>query len=397
MGRAQLADDNQWVTILDWLRRPRRKADRTSELARQLEQVRALMDAGHAVNSARELDEVLQTILDRAVGLLEASTGSVMLRDDDELVVVAAYGNDRALHQRVQIGDAIAGRVAIARRPQLIKGAASPSLYPGLPLKTSTPNSGMSVPMIDRGELVGVINVGVTGARVFTSEDVDLLCAFGELAATAIAKTRLYEAARRATAELAYTATHDALTSLANRTLLADRINGSIRDAAGLPTRGALLFIDIDDFKSINDAYGHAGGDGVLRVFAGRLRTISPVGATPARVGGDELALFLPDVEAAREAEAAAARTVEAARPAMAIDGSDICVTVSVGVAMTGVHGDSYAELMNAADLALYEAKRAGKDCWRMSGDDHPRESGPTVPRPRAHREETAGGAHVGG
>jgi diguanylate cyclase (GGDEF)-like protein len=382
------------VRLLDGLRLHRRQLARTRDLAHQLEQVRALMDAGHAVNSARELDEVLQTILNRAVGLLEASTGSVMLRDGDELVVVAASGNTRALHRRVQIGDAIAGRVAIARRPQLISGTASAAHFPGLPDKSCSPNSGMSVPMIDRGELVGVLNVGATGARVFTGDDVDLLCGFGELAATAIAKARLYEAARRATAELAYSATHDSLTSLANRSLLADRITDAIRDTVGLTTQGALLFIDVDDFKGVNDVYGHVGGDEVLRLVARRLRTASPVGATPARVGGDELALFVPDVTDGAEAEAVATRVVAAARPPMTVDGHDVSVTVSVGLALAGRHGGSYAELMSAADQALYEAKRDGKDCWRMSSYQ-PTDAPTDIPRPRGHRSDATGGAQV--
>jgi diguanylate cyclase (GGDEF)-like protein len=382
------------VRLLDGFRLHRRQMARTRELAHQLEQVRALMDAGHAVNSARDLDEVLQTILDRAVGLLEASTGSVMLRDGDELVVVAAYGNTRALHQRVQIGDAIAGRVAIARRPQLISGTASAARFPGLPDKSRTPSSGMSVPMIDRGELVGVLNVGASGARVFTGDDVDLLCGFGELTATAIAKARLYEAARRATAELAYSATHDSLTSLANRSLLADRITETIRDTVGLTARGALLFIDIDDFKGVNDVYGHAGGDEVLWLVARRLRSTCPVGGTPARVGGDELALFVPDITDGAEAEAVAANVVAAARPPVTVNGREMSVTVSVGVALAGRHGSSYAELMSAADHALYEAKRAGKDCWRM-GSYQPSDAPADIPRPRDQRSGATGGAHV--
>jgi diguanylate cyclase (GGDEF)-like protein len=395
MTKDRCGDDDLPVTLLDRFRLLRRQLARTRELAHQLEQVRALMDAGHAVNSARELDEVLQTILNRAVGLLQASTGSVMLRDGDELVVVAAYGNTRALHQRVQIGDAIAGRVAVARRPQLISGTASPAHFPGLPDKSRSPNSGMSVPMIDRGELVGVLNVGATGARVFTGDDVDLLCGFGELAATAIAKARLYEAARRATAQLAYSATHDSLTSLANRTLLADRITDAIRDSAGFAASGALLFIDIDDFKGLNDAYGHAGGDEVLRLVARRLRTACPVGGTPARVGGDELALFVPDITDGAEAEAVATKFVDAARAPMTVDGHPLRVTVSVGIALAGRHGSTYADLMSAADHALYEAKRAGKDCWRMSNGD-PAGPGPhDIPRPRDQRTDLTGGAHV--
>ena len=371
------------MTLFDGLRLHRRQLARTRELARQLQRVRALLEAGRAVNSARELDEVLQTILNRAVSLLNGTTGSVMLRDDEELVVVASWGNDEALHRRVKIGDAISGRVAIARRPQLVVGPASSSHFPGLASRGRSVDSAMSVPMIDRGELVGVLNVGALGARVFSDDDVDLLCAFAEQAATAIAKTRLYEAARRATAELAYSATHDSLTALPNRALLAERIRDSVRDRGTRPVRGALLFIDLDGFKAINDDFGHSAGDEVLCFVASRIRAVSPVGATPARVGGDELALFLPDADDIDEVAKVAETIVRSVRTPLETDMGEIRVTVSVGIALLSRHGSTYPELMNAADSALYEAKRAGKDCWRLCGLRSPEAPDGVIPRQR--------------
>lgn len=362
----------------------RLRSGRTSsaDLGRQLERVRALLDAGRAVNSARELEEVLQTILNRALGLLAASTGSVMLRDGEELVVVAASGNDAAIHQRVKIGAAISGRVASERRPEVITGHVSSLHFPGLDERGTRVDSGLSVPMVDRNELIGVLNVGVLGSRLFNEADVELLSAFAEHAATAIAKTRLYEAARKATAELAYSATHDELTLLPNRALLADRIDSASRDSDGGAVQGALLFVDIDGFKAVNDDYGHGAGDAVLCDVAARMRHVAPVGATPARVGGDELALFVPDVVVAADAEAIATALVESARRPITVVDDQVVVTLSVGIALAAVHGCNYADLMTAADRALYEAKRAGKNCWRMSrpvpltvaGDPQPRQ-----------------------
>jgi diguanylate cyclase (GGDEF)-like protein len=383
------------VTLLDGLRLHRRQLARARELARQLERVRALLEAGRAVNSARELDEVLQTILNRTVSLLDGSTGSVMLRDGDELVVVASWGNDEAMHRTVKIGDAISGRVAVARRPQLVVGPASSSHFPGLAVRGRSVDSAMSVPMIDRGELVGVLNVGVLGARVFSDDDVDLLCAFAEQAATAIAKARLYEAARRATAELAYSATHDSLTSLPNRALLAERIGDNLRDRGPRPARGALLFIDIDGFKAINDAFGHTAGDDVLCFVASRIRAVSPVGATPARVGGDELALFLPDAADIDDVERAAATIVSSVRTPVTTEMGEVAVTVSVGVALLSRNGTTSPELMLAADSALYEAKRAGKDCWRLCGFTHTNGDG-EIPRQRLHLADVSEGSYAG-
>jgi len=378
------------VTLFDGLRLHRRQLARTRELARQLQRVRALLEAGRAVNSARELDEVLQTILNRAVSLLDGTTGSVMLRDGDELLVVASWGNDEAMHRRVKIGDAISGRVAIARRPQLVVGPASSSHFPGLATRGRAVDSAMSVPMIDRGELVGVLNVGALGARVFSADDVDLLCAFAEQAATAIAKTRLYEAARRATAELAYSATHDSLTALPNRALLAERIEDNVRDHGTRHAQGALLFIDIDGFKAINDAFGHQAGDDVLCFVASRIRAVAPIGATPARVGGDELALFLPEGTDIDEIVNVAQTIVSTVRTPVVTSMGEIGVTVSVGIALLDRHGSTYPELMNAADNALYEAKRAGKNCWRLCGPLPTDGPDGGVPRQRRHLSDVS-------
>ena len=383
------------MTLFDGLRLHRRQLARTRELARQLERVRALLEAGRAVNSARELDEVLQTILNRAVHLLGGSTGSVMLRDAEELVVVASWGNDEAMHRRVKIGNAISGRVAVARRPQLVVGPASSDHFPGLAARGRSVDSAMSVPMVDRGELVGVLNVGALGTRVFSDDDVDLLCAFAEQAATAIAKTRLYEAARRATAELAYSATHDSLTSLPNRALLAERISDHVRDRGLYPASGALLFIDIDGFKAINDQFGHTAGDDVLCFVASRIRAVSPVGATPARVGGDELALFLPDAADIDEVERVAETIVSSVRTPVTTGMGEAGVTVSVGIALLNRDGTTYPELMNAADSALYEAKRAGKDCWRLCGFTPPDDPGGGIPRPRRHLFDVSEGFYA--
>jgi len=146
--------------------------------------------------------------------------------------------------------------------------------------------------------------------------------------------------------------------------------------------QGALLFVDIDGFKAVNDDYGHGAGDAVLCDVAARMRHVAPVGATPARVGGDELALFVPDVVVAADAEAIATALVESARRPITVVDDQVVVTLSVGIALAAVHGCNYADLMTAADRALYEAKRAGKNCWRMSrpvpltvaGDPQPRQ-----------------------
>src|SRR5205807_10668465 len=136
--------------------------------------------AGRAVNSVLDLHEVLDVILSSALELLRVETGSVMLieGEDDgaELVAVAARGdNDIVLGSRVGLGESIAGRVAHSREPLLLSGRVDDELYPGHQERIVAPHTAMSVPLVNRGQLLGVINVSSFRERSFDEHDLQLL------------------------------------------------------------------------------------------------------------------------------------------------------------------------------------------------------------------------------
>ncbi|HEU4911964.1 MAG TPA: EAL domain-containing protein [Actinomycetes bacterium] len=160
--------------------------------------------------------------------------------------------------------------------------------------------------------------------------------------------------------QLTHQAFHDALTGLANRALFRDRLGHAMARARGNGSYG-VLFVDLDDFKTVNDSLGHAAGDALLREMTGRLRGCLRDGDTAARLGGDEFAVLLEDVEDDEHcAEIARRLLAEMARP-FEIGDSEVTTGASIGVA-TG-HGASTPEdLMRNADLALYDAKNAGKN-----------------------------------
>src|SRR3954453_11369614 len=176
-------------THLRWrltVSRLRAEHERCELLSEQLRIVSGLHDAGRAVNSARELDHVLQSILAGAVEMLGASTGSVMLRDGEGLLGVAAVGNDRAIGVRVGLGEGIAGQVAANRAPLLINGTASPHSFPGLGPRSTRVHSAVSAPMIESDELIGVLNVGAPSSHKFDDRALNTVSAFAEFAAAAI-------------------------------------------------------------------------------------------------------------------------------------------------------------------------------------------------------------------
>lgn len=167
----------------------------------------------------------------------------------------------------------------------------------------------------------------------------------------------------RAKEEAEAAATHDPLTGLPNRGLLDDRLNRAIAAARRYRHRGAVLFLDLDGFKRINDLFGHAAGDAVLRDVGRCLAGTSRAEDTVARLGGDEFIILLPNLDTRAQAGIFAQKVLERIREAsLGIAGSAPALGVSVGVAVFPDDGDTPDSLLAHADAALYEAKRAGKN-----------------------------------
>ena len=170
-------------------------------------------------------------------------------------------------------------------------------------------------------------------------------------------------------AELERAAWYDALTGLPNRNLLVDRLEQVLARSRRTRQPLALFYLDLDEFKAINDSMGHAAGDTLLRQFAERLRGAVRTSDTVARMSGDEFVVLLEDLREPRDAEAIASNIVEAARREFTIESRVLRVTTSIGIAFT--KGEiSGPELLNRADAALYEAKRAGRDRYHIARTD---------------------------
>ena len=160
--------------------------------------------------------------------------------------------------------------------------------------------------------------------------------------------------------KLSHRAFHDELTGLANRALFLDRMDHALRVARSDADPVVVLFVDLDDFKSVNDALGHGVGDQLLRTIADRIKATSGSGDTPARLGGDEFALLLEDRGGVDRALDVAERLLDGLREPVRLAGYDLAVLASVGVAVAAP-GMTTSSLLRDADIAMYEAKRAGK------------------------------------
>jgi diguanylate cyclase (GGDEF)-like protein/PAS domain S-box-containing protein len=166
--------------------------------------------------------------------------------------------------------------------------------------------------------------------------------------------------------ELKHQAFHDALTGLANRALFRDRLEHALARAARSLTSLAVLFLDLDDFKLVNDTLGHSAGDELLVAVAGRLMGSLRTGDTAARFGGDEFAILLEETNDPQDAYQAAERILADLRPPLWIKDRSVGVHASVGIAYSKVGAEGPAEILQAADVAMYAAKARGKNCYEV-------------------------------
>ncbi len=207
------------------------------------------------------------------------------------------------------------------------------------------------------GRILGSLMVGrgQSDPRLFTEEDQRLLEALAPQVGVTVEKLRLDE-------RINHQAFHDALTGLANRILFADRVVHAL-DRRVEPGRlpAAILFIDLDDFKVVNDSLGHPVGDLLLQGVTRRLRRVVRPFDTVARLGGDEFAVLIEDLAGAEEAVAVAERFLEELTGTFDLQGTAVTIGASVGIAIADRPSMTYDDLLREADVAMYRAKERGK------------------------------------
>jgi len=174
------------------------------------------------------------------------------------------------------------------------------------------------------------------------------------------------EAVERVVVHLSHMVEHDLLTNLPNRSLLADRLVQSILLAKRHGSKLALMFLDIDHFKRINDTMGHAIGDQLLQSVARRLQASVRNSDTVSRHGGDEFVILLPDIGDSQSVIHFAEKLIRSVGEPHLISGQELRVTLSIGISMFPDDGADADVLMHNADLAMYQAKRRGRNSYEL-------------------------------
>ena len=315
---------------------------------------------GDTLSGTHDLDRILTVVLETAMASTRARAGAVLLlgADRTELELAVSQGLDVPSDLRLPVGIGIAGRVAGTGDP--LRGRVGGDLQPGPGEPTAT--TVLAVPLKSSSTVIGVLTLyDREDGEVFADSDLATLRTFTTQATVAVDNVVLHEEAQR----LSIT---DGLTGLWNYRYFSMTIGKEIERAARFSRPLALLLLDLDHFKLVNDVYGHQRGDAVLIELAGRVRGQVRDVDTVARYGGEEFVVILPETD--EEGAVQAAERIRAAvrrRPFGDGDETPLEVTVSVGVAVFPVHGAGSTALLRRADEALYNAKRAGRDTWRLA------------------------------
>ncbi|MEY2474951.1 MAG: hypothetical protein QOG87_266 [Actinomycetota bacterium] len=246
--------------------------------------------------------------------------------------------------------------------------------YHGMPPGHLQVRSYLAVPVVSRsGEVHGGLFFGHSDPGVFTERGERLASGIAAHAAIAIDNARLYQGAqseltarRHAEAELAHQATHDPLTGLPNRALLQDRLGQGVAHLERGGRSIAVLLLDLDRFKVVNDSLGHAAGDRILVTVAERLLAAVRPGDTVARLGGDEFVVVCDDLHGELDAVGLADRVGSAFAEPFVVENHVLKVSASVGIALARDEPTSPQALLRDADSVMYRAKAHGGNRWEI-------------------------------
>lgn len=296
---------------------------------------------------------------------------SVYLWNADTSEFAPLYSRGRSGETQAQaLSRTVKSRV-LAQREALTFAVTEPGFDLSDSLKASNVRAGMCVPMWNGEQIIGLVQVNRRSriSYFFNRSDLEVLVVFTKQLVLSLENAHLHSGLldtvvhlEQTQSEMERLAFFDPLTGLGNRRLIRDRIRQAIKIAQRSQRSVALLYLDLDQFKQINDSLGHESGDRLLLTVANRLQSCVRDQDTVARIGGDEFVILLTDVNGAYGTRIVANKILEALRQPIPLAGGSIVVTTSVGVAVAPEDGSDEQVLLRNADLAMYRAKKSGRD-----------------------------------
>jgi diguanylate cyclase (GGDEF)-like protein len=335
------------------------------------ETAETLLRLGHELASEGDEVGVAERVSAAVPSVLGAARASVLLWDPDvellRTVAVQGYGqeSERALRFTLSLGST--GEVDAMQRGRTPRWLTRehPDPFVRAALDEWDASVVVSAPIIVHGRLAGVLLALWDGSAPPTTPRETLLqqlAALGDQASTAISAARSLNEAR-------HQARHDALTGLANRVLFTERIEQSLADGRRSGRHPVVCFVDLDGFKAVNDAHGHAVGDQLLTQVGRRVLACVRETDVVARLSGDEFGVLVRGLERSAEAEPVADKLVQALATPFEVGGHTLRIGASIGVAAAPFDGTTPDALLIAADHAMYRAKTAG-GAWRLASGE---------------------------
>lgn len=316
----------------------------------------ALYQISEAANAADGITPLYQHIERIVRDLLPMDRFLVALYDPDgRALTFPDFGQEQAEHYGPRFMDSYPLIARVIRAGQsVIAVAADPESDPSARSRPSEPERGdwLGCPLMSGQEVVGALVVqGAPGGRLYTADDKELLQFISSQVAAALLR-------KRAEADLRHMAGHDPLTDLPNRTFFHHQFDQALERAAREYGCLALLYLDLDGFKVVNDTFGHEVGDRLLCEAAERLQRCIRASDTIGRIGGDEFTVMLTNLCGPEAAGVVAAKIRDAVARPFDLDGTPTAVSVSIGIAVYPRDGRTKAELFRHADAEMYRAKR---------------------------------------
>ncbi len=331
-----------------------------SRLGRQISALEAMSGIDRMILSGTKLEDVSEDVVGHLVALTRCESAAVIARDAN----ARSKGTMISLHKgeifqdSIELPDDVGHHWCQPRQVAIAEVEEDEAPY-----KARFALFGQSyvvlIPVILNEDLKGVLLLGFNSQFDMSHSNLQRIVDLAGRFAVALSSVEREETLYRQ-------AHFDALTGLPNRQLLKDRLDQHIASARMDEHSGALLFLDLDRFKEINDVFGHSVGDNVLIQAAQRITAEVRERDTVARLGGDEFVVILPNVRNESIARAMADRLLDRLAEAFTVDDVDHYVSASIGIVLFPEDGDSVETLLRNADAAMYRAKDAGRSCFEF-------------------------------
>src|SRR5690348_29578 len=319
---------------------------------------RQLADVFHDILSEHSLDNLLERIADTLADLVPHDTLSIYQADEAQSVLIPVLARDKwaekIMDSRSEFGQGITGWAALHREPVRANQAhldPRTITVPGTP--ADEPEALISIPLIARDFVKGTLNIYRLGEHAsFSDDEFELACRFADAAALALDNAQIR-------ARLEYQAQTDSLTGLYNHRYFHERLRAELTRASRSRDSVAVLMLDIDDFKRVNDVYGHGIGDQVLRDLADLLRAALRGSDVVCRLGGEEFGVIMSSCDAGDALNLARRLTDSLSSVEFGPAGQ---ITTSIGISQGPQHAMNPRELVACAEAAMMTSKARGKN-----------------------------------